>query len=88
MGDEDVSPAVRNVLANMYRDRGELEKAEKLYNKVLIRLGKSPPEKDPAYELKSTNLAFIYWTQDDKLRKDGPAYEGAYQGDFHQFDPL
>ncbi|KAL8952935.1 MAG: hypothetical protein Q9183_007361, partial [Haloplaca sp. 2 TL-2023] len=30
MGDEDVSPAVRNVLANVYCDQGELEKAEKL----------------------------------------------------------
>ena len=87
MGDEDVSPAVRNVLANMYCDQGELEKAEKLYTKVLVGLGKTPPAKDPDYELIPTNLAFIYWTQDDKLREDGLAYEGAYQGDFHQFDP-
>ncbi len=64
MGDDDVSPAVRNVLANMYCDEGELNKAERLYNKVLI-----------------------YWTQDDKLREDGLAYEGAYKGDFHQIDP-
>ena len=34
MGDEDVSPAVRNVLATMYCDQGELEKAEELYNRV------------------------------------------------------
>ncbi|KAL8871438.1 MAG: hypothetical protein Q9174_002726 [Haloplaca sp. 1 TL-2023] len=87
MGDEDVSPAVRNVLANMYCDQGELEKAEKLYDKVLAGLGKSPPKKDPDYKLQGTNLAFIYWTQDDKLREDGLAYEGAYKGDFHQFDP-
>ena len=87
MGDEDVSPAVRNVLANMYCDQGELEKAEKLYAKVLVGLGKTPPEKNPAYELIGTHLAFIYWTQDDKLREDGLAYEGAYKGDFHQFDP-
>ena len=87
MGDEDVSPAVRNVLANMYCDQGELEKAEKLYEKVLSSLGKSVPEKT-GEKLIGTTLGFIYWTQDDKLTEDGLAYEGAYKGDFHQFDPF
>jgi len=86
MGDDDVSPAVRNVLANMYCDQGELEKAEKLYDKVLTSLGKSPPE-ETGEKLIGTTLGFIYWTQDDKLTEDGLAYEGAYKGDFHQFDP-
>ncbi|KAL8966364.1 MAG: hypothetical protein Q9183_003405 [Haloplaca sp. 2 TL-2023] len=71
MGDEDVSPAVRSVLANIYCDQGEFEKAEKPYTKILA----------------GTNLAFIYWTQNDELREDGLAYENAYKGDFHPFDP-
>ena len=87
MSDDDVSTAVRNVLANMYCDQGALEKAEKLYDKVLVSLGKTPPEKDPNTKLEGTTLAFIYWTQDDKLTDDGLRYEGAYKGDFHQFDP-
>ncbi len=87
MSDDDVSPAVRNVLANMYCDQGALEKAEKLYDEVLVSLGKTPPEKDPNTKLEGTTLAFIYWTQDDKLTDDGLRYEGAYKGDFHQFDP-
>ncbi len=87
MNDDDVSPAVRNVLANMYCDQGALEKAEKLYDKVLVSLGKTPSEKDPNTKLEGTTLALIYWTQDDKLTDDGLRYEGAYKGDFHQFDP-
>ena len=87
MGSDDVSPAIRNILANMYCDQGELDKAETLYFKVLLGLGHEPPAKDPNYKLDWTNRAFIYWTQDDKLRSDGLAYEGAYKGDFHQFDP-
>ena len=87
MSDEDVSPAVRNVLANMYCDQGALEKAEKLYDKVLVGLGKEVPKKDPSVKLQGTHYAFIYWTQDDKLTEDGLRYEGAYKGDFHQFDP-
>lgn len=86
MSDEDVSPAVNNVLANMYCDQGELDKAENLYNKVLTSLGKSLPDKS-GEKLVGTILGFIYWTQDDKLTEDGLAYEGAYKGDFHQFDP-
>lgn len=86
MGDEDVSPAVRNVLANMYCDQGELEEAKKLFEKVLVSLEKPLP-KDTCEGLVGTHLGFIYWTQDDKLTEDGLAYEGAYKGDFHQFDP-
>lgn len=86
MGDEDVSPAVRNVLANMYCDQGELDKAEELYNKILISLGKPLPEEGDE-TLDVTTLEFTYWTQDDKLTEDGLAYVGAYTVDLHQFDP-
>lgn len=87
MGDEDVSPAVRNVLANMYCDQGELEKAEELYNEVLISLGNPLPE-GVGEKLDVTTLEFTYWTQDDKLTGDGLAYVGAYHAvDLHQFDP-
>ena len=88
MSDEsDVNPAIRNILANMYCDQGELQKSEALYFKVLTGLDHPTPEKDPGYTLLWTNQAFIYWTQDDKLRADGLAYEGAYKGDFTAFDP-
>lgn len=86
MGDEEVSPAVRNVLANLYCDQGELEKAEELYNKVLISLGKPLPEGGDE-KLVVTTLEFTYWTQDDKLTEDGLAYVGASTVDLHQFDP-
>lgn len=87
MGDEDVSPAVRNVLANMYCDQGELEKAEELYNQVLISLGKPLPE-GGGERLDVTTLEFIYWTQDDKLTGDGLAFTGTYSTvDIRQFDP-
>lgn len=86
MGDEDVSPAVRNVLANMYCDQGELEKAAELYNTVLISLGKNLPERG-GEKLDLTRLGYTYWTQDDKLSGDGLAYVGAYTADLHQFDP-
>ncbi|KAL8910847.1 MAG: hypothetical protein Q9171_003885 [Xanthocarpia ochracea] len=86
MGDKDVSPAVRNILANMYCDQGELAKAEELYNTVLTSLGKPLPEGDDE-RLDVTTLGFTYWTQDDKLTEDGLAYEGIYTTDLHQFDP-
>lgn len=86
MIDEDVSPAVRNVLANMYCDQGELEKAEELYNRVLTSLGKPLPEKG-SERLDVTTLQFTYWTQDDKLTEDGLAYVGVYTTDLHQFEP-
>lgn len=87
MGDKDVTPAVRNVLANMYCDQGELEKAEGLYNELLISLGKPLPESG-GEKLDVTTLEFTYWTQDDKLTGDGLAYVGAYNTvDLHQFDP-
>ncbi|KAL8859442.1 MAG: hypothetical protein Q9178_004120 [Gyalolechia marmorata] len=86
MGDKDVSPAVRNILANMYCDQGELAKAEELYNTVLTSLGKPLPEGDDE-KLDVTTLGFTYWTQDDKLTEDGLAYEGVYTTGFHQFDP-
>ena len=86
MGDEDVSPAVRNVLANMYCDQGELEKAKELYNKVLISLDKPLPE-GSGEKLDVTTLEFTYWTQDDKLTEDGLAYVGSFTTDLHRFDP-
>lgn len=86
MSDDDVSPAVRNVLANMYCDQGELERAEELYNKVLMYFGKPIPDKSDE-ELGVTTLEFTYWTQDDKLTEDGLAYVGAYTTDLHRFDP-
>ncbi len=86
MGDKDVSPAVRNVLANMYCDQDELAEAEELYNTVLTSLGKPLPEGDDE-KLDVTTLGFTYWTQDDKLTEDGLAYEGIDTADLHQFDP-
>ena len=85
-GDGDASPAVRNVLANIYYHQGELKKAEELYNKVFIFLGKPLPEKGER-TLDATRLEFTYWTQDEKLTEDGLAYVGAFTGDLHQFDP-
>ena len=87
MVDEDVSPAARNVLANMYCDQGELEKAKEMYNEVLTSLGKPLPEEDDE-ELDITTLEFNYWTQDDKLTGDGLAYVGIYNMvDLRRFDP-
>lgn len=86
MSDEDVSPAVRNVLANMYCDQGEFEKAEKLYNKVLTSLGKSLPGKS-SEKLHVSTLGFLYWTQDDKLTEDGLSYAIDYAANLHQFHP-
>lgn len=87
MNDENVSPAIRNILANMYCDSGIFPEAEHLYFKVLTSFKHPLPSPGPNYPLSWTNLAFVYWTQDDKLRSDGLAYEGAYKGDFHEFDP-
>ena len=80
------SPAMRNLLANMYCDHGELKKAEKLYSTVLISLGKPLPEMGEK-KLDATRLEFTYWTQDDKLTEDGLAYIGAFERDLHQFEP-
>ena len=86
MGENNVSPAVMNVLANMYCDHGELEEAEKLYNRVLTSFGKSVPEIF-GEQSDITTLQFIYWTQDDKLTEDGRAYVGDLTKDLRQFGP-
>ena len=86
MRDGDVSPAVTNVLANMYCDQDELKKAEELYNTVLLFLGKPLPETGER-KLDATRLEFTYWTQDGKLTEDGLAYVGAFERDLHQFEP-
>ena len=86
MRDGNVSAAVTNLLANMYCDQGELEKAEELYNTVLISLGKPLPETGEK-KLDATRLHFTYWTQDDKLTADVLACIGAFEIDLHQFDP-
>ncbi len=86
MSDENVSPAVRNVLANMYCYQGEFEKAEKLYNKVLNSLGRSLPEKS-SEKLRVSTLGFLYWTQDDKLTEDGLSYAIDYAANLQQFRP-
>ena len=86
MRDGDVSPAVTNVLANMYCDQDELKKAEELYNTVLLFFGKPLPETGER-KLDATRLGFTYWTQDDKLGEDGLAYVGALRKDLRQFEP-
>ena len=65
-GDQEVTPNIRNVLAHMYCDRGDLFEAENLYLQILISLNETPPTKDPNEHLHSTRLGVFYWTQDDK----------------------
>ena len=86
-GDHEVTPKIRNVLANMYCDRGDLFEAENLYMQILINLKETPPTKDPKEHLHSTRLGVFYWTQDDKLNASGTKLEGVYSGDFSAFDP-
>ena len=86
-GDHEVTPKIRNVLANMYCDRGDLSEAENLYMQILINLKETLPTKDPNEHLHSTRLGVLYWTQDDKLNASGTKLEGAFPGDFSAFDP-
>ena len=86
MRDGDVSPAVINVLANLYCDQDELKKAEELYNTVVLSFGKPLPGTGER-KLDATRLEFSYWTQDDKLAEDGLAYIGAFKKDLRQFEP-
>lgn len=89
-GDHEVTPKIRNVLANMYCDRGDLFEAENLYRQILIDLKETPPTKDPNEHLHSTRLGVFYWTQDDKLNASGTKLEGVHTGDpgdFSAFDP-
>ena len=86
MRDGGVSPAVINVLANMYCDQDELKKAEELYNTVLLSFGE-PQHEMGEKKLDGTRLEFAYWTQDDKLTEDGLAYVGAFEKDLRQFEP-
>ena len=89
-GDHEVTPKIRNVLANMYCDRGDLFEAENLYRQILIDLKETPPSKDPNEHLHSTRLGVFYWTQDDKLNASGTKMEGVHTGDpgdFSAFDP-
>ena len=85
--DHEVTPTIRNLLANMYCDQGDLKEAENLYNQVLLYLEEIPPTKDPNEQIYSTRLGFLYWTQDDKLDPSGKMYEGAYTANFSDFDP-
>lgn len=86
-GDHEVTPNIRNVLANMYCDRGDLFEAENLYMQNLINLEETPPTKDPNEPLHSTRLGVFYWTQDDKLNASGTKMEGVHTTDFSAFDP-
>lgn len=86
-GDHEVTPKIRNVLANMYCDRGDLSDAENLYTQVLISLKETPPIRDPNEDLYSTRLGVFYWTQDDKLNAAGTKIEGSQTRDFSAFDP-
>lgn len=86
-GDHEVTPNIRNVLANMYCDRGDLFEAENLYMQNLINLEETPPTKDPNEHLHSTRLGVFYWTQDDKLNASGTKMEGVHTTDFSAFDP-
>lgn len=63
----DITPAVRNVLANMYCEIWEHEKAEHLYNQVFKDLGKLPPARDMDERIIFSTLGYMYWTTDDKL---------------------
>ncbi|KAG6985315.1 hypothetical protein G7Y79_00113g101700 [Physcia stellaris] len=86
-GDHEVTPKIRNVLANMYCDRGDLFEAENLYMQILINLKETPPIKDPNEHLHIVRLGVLYWTQDDKLNASGTKLEGALTGDFSSFEP-
>ena len=86
-GDQEVTPTIRNVLANMYCDQGDLLEAENLYMQILINLKETPPTKDPNEHLHSTRLGVLYWTSDDKLDASGTKLEGAITGDFSAFYP-
>lgn len=86
-GDHEVTPKIRNVLANMYCDRGDLFEAENLYMQILINLKETPPTKDPTEHLHIIRLGVLYWTQDDKLNASGTKLEGALTGDFSSFEP-
>ena len=86
-GDDEVTPKVRNVLANMYCDRGDLFEAENLYMQILVNLKEDLPIKDPNEHLYSTRLGVLFWTQDDKLDASGTKLEGAATGDFSAYDP-
>ena len=88
--DQEVTPTMRNVLANMYCDQGDLKEAKTLYNQVLLNLKEPFPTEDPNEQLHSTRLGFLYWTQDDKLDSSGKMYEGIHTGgagDFSKFYP-
>ena len=64
-----------------------LEEAEKLFDEVLIFFGKSLSDEKVDERLDATRLKFIYWTQYDKLTKDGLAYVGDFTNDLHRFHP-
>lgn len=86
IGDEDVTPAEKIVLANMYCDHGELEKAEKLYTQVLTFFDKYLRQMaDEKGDI--SILQFIYWTQDDKSKLDDLVPVGDFTKDPRQFMP-
>lgn len=87
IANKNVSPAEKNVLANMYCDQGLLEEAKKLYGQVLTFFGHSLPEEAVDEKLDVTRFKFMYWTQDDKLTADGLAYVEDPTKDLHRFYP-
>lgn len=85
MGDKEVSLAVRDVLANMFYDQSELEKAKKVYTRIRVGLEKQLLKKRRANELLATNFRFIDWTRNDGMREDRLAYKKDYNQDFDPF---
>jgi len=79
---EEITPAIQNVLANMYNDLGEFEKSEKSYNQLFVRLRKTPPGQTTSEIPISTVLGLQFYTQDDKLDPTGTYYEGTHLGEF------
>ena len=79
---DEITPAIQNVLANMYNDLGELQKSEASYNQLYIKLGKTPPGQITSETPISTVLGLQFYTQDDKLDATGMHYEGTHLGEF------
>jgi len=78
---EEITPAIQNVLANMYNDLSEFE-SEKSYNQLFVKLRKTPPGQTTSEIPISTVLGLQLYTQDDKLDPTGTYYEGTHLGEF------
>lgn len=79
---DEITPAIQNVLANMYNDLGELQKSETQYNRLFVKLGKTPPGQMTSETPISTVFGLQFYTQDDKLDSTGTHYEGTHLGEF------